>query len=121
MARKRRILIVDDEEAILKILNIKLRVSGYEVIAAVDGQKGLKLARLSKPDLILLDVIMPKMTGFQVLEKLRNRANLLIIAFSAWPENAQKALSLGADDFISKPFDVDSLVKKINGLLDHKG
>jgi len=120
MAPKGRILIVDDEEAILKILNIKLRVSGYEVITAADGQKGLELARLRKPNLILLDLILPKMNGFQVLGKLRNRANLFIIAFSARPENARKALSLGADDFVAKPFDVDSLVNKINGFLDHK-
>lgn len=120
MAAKKKILIVDDEEAILKILSIKLRVSGYDVIAASDGRKGLELVRSEKPDLVVLDVILPKMNGLQVLEKLQERSNLPIIAFSARPENAQKVISLGADDFIAKPFDVDALIKRIEKLLNNK-
>jgi len=118
MPSKGKILIIDDEEAILKVLSIKLRVSGYGVITAPDGEKGLELAGSKKPDLILLDLVLPKTDGFRVLEKLSGRVKLPIIAFSAYPENALRAISLGVDDFIAKPFDIDVLLNKIGKLLN---
>jgi len=111
---------VDDEEAIRKILSIKLRVSGYNVITAADGKKALQLVKTKKPDLVLLDLVLPLLSGFQVLEKLRKRNGMSVIAFSASPETAQKALNLGADSFIAKPFDVNDLVKRIGKFLNHK-
>ena len=120
MEYKGRILIVDDEEAILKILSIKLKVSGYEVLTASDGEAGLHLIRSEKPDVVLLDVILPKLTGLQVLEKLGRRKKIPVIVFSARAENAQKAMYLGASDFIDKPFDIDVLIRRIAKLLNHK-
>ena len=115
MNSKSRILLVEDEQAILKILTIRLRVSGYDVITALNGEEGLKLVDSARPDIVLLDIIMPGIDGLQVLEKLRAHSDMPVIAFSARPENAQRAISLGANDFLAKPFDVDDLVKRIDG------
>jgi DNA-binding response OmpR family regulator len=117
MKTRNKVLLVDDEAAIRKILGIKLRVSGYDVVAAPDGEKALELIDSAKPDLVLLDVLMPGIDGFQVLERLRARSNLPVIVFSARPENAKHALNLGANDYIDKPFDVDEVVKIVFRIL----
>ncbi len=117
---KKRVLLVDDERAILRVLTVKLRISGYNVIAASSGEEALDLVGSTPPDIMLLDVIMPGMDGFEVLQKLRTTSELPVIVFSARPENAQKAMSLGANDFLDKPFDVDDMVKKIRELLNHR-
>jgi two-component system KDP operon response regulator KdpE len=114
---KKKALIVDDERAILKILEIKLRISGYDVITAVEGQKALNLVRTDAPDVMLLDVVMPGFDGFTVLEKLRTFSEIPVIVLSARPENIEKALSLGANDFLAKPLDVNELVRRIEKLL----
>jgi two-component system KDP operon response regulator KdpE len=115
---KKKILIVDDEQSILRILVIKLGVSGYEVSTALNGKQALDMVQSFNPDIMLLDVLMPEMDGFQVIEQLRSSSSLPIIAFSARPEYAGKALSLGANDFIVKPFDVDDLTEKIQCVLE---
>ena len=115
----RRVLLVDDERAILKVISIKLRVSGYEVVTAVNGQEALELIESAKPDIVLLDVIMPGIDGFEVLRKLRTSSQLPVIVFSARTENSQKALALGANDFMPKPFDVDEMVRRIQTILDN--
>ena len=120
MNAKRKVLLVDDEKAILKVLSIKLRISGYDVVTAPGGQEALDLVKSECPDVMLLDIIMPGLDGFGVLEKLRTFSELPVIVFSARPENAQKALSLGANDFMAKPLDVDEMVRRIETLLDHK-
>jgi len=117
---KKKVLVVDDERAILTVLGIKLRISGYDVLTASNGQQALALIESAGPDLILLDVIMPGMDGFEVLEKVRAASKLPVIVFSARPENAQKALSLGANEFLPKPLDVDEMVGKIGQLLGRK-
>ena len=117
---KKKILIVDDERAILKVLSIKLKISGYEVTTALSGEEALELVNSAKPDIMLLDVIMPGVDGFEVLQKLRPSHQLPVIVLSARPENAAKALSLGADDFLNKPFDVNELLKKIEEVLGDK-
>jgi DNA-binding response OmpR family regulator len=111
----KKILIVDDEPLILRVLGIKLRVAGYEVITALNGQQALELIDSARPDIMLLDIVMPGMDGFQVLQKLRPLSDLPVIAFSARPESARKALSLGANDFLAKPFDLDELLMRIQG------
>ena len=116
---KKRVLLVDDEPAILKVLSIKLRISGYDVVTASSGKEALDVISSAYPDVMLLDVVMPGMDGFEVLEKLRTSSELPIIVFSARPENAQKALSLGANDFLAKPLDVDDMIKRIEQLLVH--
>jgi len=114
---KKKVLVVDDERAILTVLSIKLRISGYDVVTASDGGQAIGLVESTCPDIMLLDVIMPGMDGFEVLEKVRATSRLPIIVFSARPENAQKALSLGANDFLPKPLDVDDMVSRIGKLL----
>ncbi len=117
MATKRKILIVDDEPALVKVFSIKLRVSGYEVITALNGQEALDLIKAEHPDIVLLDVIMPGMDGFEVLRKLRSFSKLPVIVFSARPEYARRAISLGANDFLAKPFNIDELMKTIESIL----
>ncbi len=121
MPERKRILLVDDERAILKIVSIKLRISGYDVVTACDGKQALELVESAKPDLILLDIVMPVMDGLAVLEQLRPISRLPVIAFSARPEAGQKALTLGANAFLSKPFDIDRLVQRIDSLLSEPG
>jgi DNA-binding response OmpR family regulator len=117
---KKRVLIVDDERAILKVLGIKLGISGYDVVTASNGEETLDLVKSMCPNILLLDVIMPGMDGFEVLQRLRAVSEMPVIVFSARPENARKALSLGANDFLAKPLDVDEVVRKIGELLGQK-
>jgi DNA-binding response OmpR family regulator len=114
---KKRVLIVDDERAILKVLGIKLEISGYDVVTASNGEEALDLVKSMCPDIVLLDVIMPGMDGFEVLQKVRAVSELPVIVFSAKPENARKAFSLGANYFLAKPLDMDEMVRKIEALL----
>lgn len=118
--RKSKILIVDDEERLLRILNIKFRVSGYETITASGGGKALELIKIENPDIVLLDIIMPGMDGFQVLEEMRTFSDIPVIAFSARPENGLKAIKTGANEFIAKPFDVEKLTERIKKVLGKK-
>jgi DNA-binding response OmpR family regulator len=117
---KKRILLVDDEFAILKVLSIKLEICGYDVFTAADGQEALDKVNSAKPDLMLLDVIMPGLNGLEVLRRLRAFSELPVIIYSACPENAQGALEFGADDFIAKPLDVEDMMKRIERLLGQK-
>ncbi len=114
---KKRILVVDDEVAILKILDVKLRLAGYDVVTARDGMEALDIIQTAKPDVILLDIIMPGMDGFQVLERMMALAPLPVIALSARPDNSERAMALGARAFVSKPFDVDRLLVEIHRCL----
>lgn len=114
---KKKVLVVDDERAILTVLGIKLRISGYDVVTASNGEQALALVKSARPDLMLLDVIMPGMDGFEVLERVRVASELPVIVFSARPENGERALSLGANDFLPKPLDVDDMVSRIGKLL----
>jgi DNA-binding response OmpR family regulator len=114
---KNIVLVVDDERDIVNILSIKLRILGFDVVAASNGKEALGMIDAACPDIVLLDIIMPEMDGFEVLKKLRKGSQLPVIAFSARPENAHKALSLGADDFLAKPFDIDDMIRRIGNLL----
>jgi two-component system KDP operon response regulator KdpE len=117
-AVKKKVLVVDDEQSLLRILRIKLKVSGYDVITAFNGREALLLVASDHPDIMLLDIIMPDMDGFDVLQNLKPGNKLPVIVFSARPENATKALGMGACDFVSKPFDIDHLVGRIQKVLD---
>lgn len=114
--RKMRVLVCDDEPRLLAFVQIKLRLSGYEVITATSGEAALELARSQNPDVMVLDIIMPGMDGFDVLRELRTFTSLPVLVFSARPGNSSEAISLGADDYISKPFDPDELVRRIRQL-----
>ncbi len=114
---KKRVLVVDDEPGMAHVLGIKLRLHGFEVISAANGTEGIDLARTQKPDIILLDIVMPDLSGFDVLDQVRTFSQIPIIMFTARPELARFAKEVGADDTIAKPFDPDKIVEKINLLL----
>lgn len=115
-----RVLLVDDDEKVLKIFRLKLRAFGHEVITATNGQDAITLAKSEKPDIVVMDVIMPGMSGLEALQAIRTFSELPVIVISARTDNADKALSLGANSFLSKPFNPDELVKRIQAILDHK-
>jgi two-component system response regulator VicR len=112
----RKILIVDDEHAIVDILKYNLEKNGFETICAFDGSEGLRLAREDDPDLILLDVMLPGMDGFEVCRTLRGEGNNVpIIMITAREEETDKVfgLELGADDYITKPFSMREVVARV--------
>ena len=115
------ILIVDDDPEIIESVKIALQSEGYTVFYARDGNQGLALAERENPDLIILDMMMPKRSGFLVLEKLRRtrRVPIRIIMVTANEGNRHKsyAETLGVDDYIRKPFAMDRLLDSVNRLL----
>lgn len=116
MEPKKTVLIVEDEKNIVDIVRFNLRREGYETLEAYDGEAGLALAREKKPDLILLDVMMPKMMGFDVCRTLRDEGdNVPVIILTAREEEEDKILGLeiGADDYITKPFSMRELMARV--------
>ncbi|MDO9263376.1 MAG: response regulator [Desulfosalsimonadaceae bacterium] len=125
MAEKESILIVDDNENNRNMFKIYLEMEGYSVHFAEDGEQGLAIAREIMPDIILLDIIMPVMDGFQMIEKLRKDPYLsdipvMVLTVKTAPDNVVKALRMGADDYLKKPFDVDELIARIHNLIKLK-
>ena len=116
---KKRILIVDDEKPIIDILDYNLKKEGYETIEANDGKTAIEIAFEQKPDLVLLDLMLPKVDGLTVCKKIRNSLNIPIIMISARTEEIDKilGLELGADDYITKPFSVRELVARVKANL----
>nr|BAL52742.1 two-component system, OmpR family, alkaline phosphatase synthesis response regulator PhoP [uncultured Chloroflexota bacterium] len=114
-----KILIVDDEPGILNLVSAYLRPEGFEVYTASDGPSGLKAARAYKPDVIVLDIMLPGMDGLEVLNRLRRESNVYIILLTARTEETDKivGLSIGADDYVTKPFSPRELVARIKAAL----
>ena len=112
---KKTILIVDDEKPIVDILVYNLQKEGYNTLEANDGEEAINIAFDKKPDLILLDIMLPKVDGLTVCKKIRNSFNMPIIMISAKDEEIDKilGLELGADDYITKPFSVRELVARV--------
>src|SRR5574344_1039244 len=107
MDQKKTVLIVEDEKNIVDIIRFNLQREGYNTLEAYDGEAGLAAAEQNNPDLVLLDVMMPKMSGFEVCKALRkNGSNVPVIILTAREEEEDKILGLeiGADDYITKPF-----------------
>lgn len=115
----RKILIVDDEKNIVDILKFNLKKEGFETIEAYDGEQALELALNEKPDLILLDVMLPKMDGFAVCRTLRQTTSTPILMLTAREEEVDKVLGLelGADDYITKPFSPRELMARVKANL----
>ena len=114
---KKRILVVDDHPKVLAFIAIDLELRGFGVSTATSGEEALKKVDSENPDIILLDILMPGMSGFEVLQKLRPSTDIPVIAFSASPENQEPAIRAGANMFIHKPFDPDDMAKKIGELV----
>ena len=116
MEEKKKILIVEDERAIVEILKFNLAREGYETLEALDGETGLQLGLTGDPDLILLDVMLPKMTGFDICAKLRDAGSTVpIIMLTAREEETDKVFGLeaGADDYMTKPFSMRELLARV--------
>lgn len=113
------ILIVDDEKNIVDIIAFNLKKEGYEILKAADGEEGLHLALTENPDLILLDIMMPKMDGYETCKKIREKKNTPIIMLTARAEELDKVLGLelGADDYVTKPFGVRELCARVKANL----
>jgi len=118
MIEKKRILVVDDEAGILRFVSTSLGLAGFDVITTGSGQEALQFAETQNPDLILLDILMQPMSGFDVLERLRRFSQIPVIVFTAQRDIAEKAMKHGADGFIIKPFVPDELTKKIRTVLN---
>jgi two-component system KDP operon response regulator KdpE len=117
MEARKRILVVDDEPRIGKVLRIKLSLSGYDVITTTSGAEAIELVITQEPDIMLLDIMMPDVTGMDVLERVRTFSRVPIIVFTGRSEIARSALKVGANDYIVKPFDPDLVVEKIKSVL----
>ena len=116
MEQKKTVLIVEDEKNIVDIIRFNLQRTGYNTLEAYDGEAGLAMAHEKKPDLILLDVMMPKMMGFDVCRALRAEGdNVPVIILTAREEEEDKILGLeiGADDYITKPFSMRELLARV--------
>ncbi len=116
--RQYRILVVDDEPRILKFLSIKLKTSGYDVFVAENGLRALEQVQTNEPDLIVLDVVMPGIDGFETLKQIRAISSIPVIILSAKETDVDKikGLELGADDYLAKPFSPDELVARIEAI-----
>jgi len=118
----KKILVVDDEPNVLRTLTFVLRKEGYEVSSAGDGEEAMAKVRESKPNLMFLDVMMPKKNGYEVCQELKSNSSLSdihVVMLSAKGQEADKerALNLGADEFITKPFSPMEVVEKVKKLL----
>jgi DNA-binding response OmpR family regulator len=120
---KKRILIVDDEEDILSVLKFRLEANNYEALTASDGQEGLNKARTEKPDLIILDLMLPKLDGYKVCRMLKfdeSYKAIPVIMFTARVQQKDEELGkeMGADAYVTKPFEPEILLEKIRQLLN---
>lgn len=114
-----KILVVDDEPSIIHLVSAYLKPEGYEVYTATDGHAGLKAARAFKPDLMILDLMLPGMDGLELLSRLRRESDVYVIMLTARTEETDKVigLSIGADDYVTKPFSPRELVARVKAAL----
>jgi DNA-binding response OmpR family regulator len=119
--QKRRVLLVDDDYEIVESVRVALEAKGYEVLVARDGNQGLALADREDPDLVVLDMMMPKRSGFLVLERLRRTrkfpTRVIMITANEGARHKAYAEMLGVDDYIRKPFPMDRLMDSVQRLL----
>lgn len=118
----RKVLVVDDEKNIVDIVAFNLNKEGYDVLVAYDGRTGLEIALKEKPELVLLDIMMPNLDGFEVCKKIREKSQVPIIMLTARAEEVDKVLGLelGADDYVTKPFSVRELMARVKANIRKK-
>jgi DNA-binding response OmpR family regulator len=120
-AARKRVLLVDDDREIVESMKIALEASGYNVVVARDGNQGLAMVEREDPDLVILDMMMPKRSGFLVLEKLRRTrpvpVRVIMITANEGSRHKAYAEMLGVDDYIRKPFAMDRLLDSVERLL----
>ena len=116
---KVRILVVDDERRYVRAIQVNLKASGYEVLTALNGQTAVDLVATEEPDLIVLDIRMPGMDGFEVCQRIREFSAVPIIMLTALAADADKVkgLDIGADDYVTKPFSADELLARVRAAL----
>jgi two-component system KDP operon response regulator KdpE len=119
MENRKRVLVVDDEPGILRFVRVSLGMAGYDVITTTSGEEALKLVETDKPDIMLLDILMVPMSGLDILDQLRTFSKLPVIVFTARSFIAEKAMELGANGVVAKPFKPEELVEKIKETLDN--
>ena len=119
MSTEPLLLVVDDEAGILRLMKLELSAQGFRVITASDGEQGVKLAEEQRPDAVLLDVMMPGLSGLEVMRRLRERSNVPVLLVTAKDKDTDKVrgLELGADDYIVKPFNPDELGARVRAVL----
>ena len=116
------VLVVDDDPVILKLLEVNFEMEGFEVVRAADGFEGLERARAVLPDIVVLDVMMPRMTGYEVAKALREddgtaHIPIIFVTARAQSSDVERGMELGVDDYITKPFDPLDLIDRVNTLL----
>lgn len=114
-----RILVVDDEDAIVQLISYNLKRAGYDVLVAANGEEGLALARTESPNLVILDLMLPGMDGFDVCKELRKNTDLPILMLTARGEEIDRVIGfeIGADDYVVKPFSPRELVGRVKAIL----
>jgi two-component system KDP operon response regulator KdpE len=119
MVRNQRILVVDDEPAIIRLVRATLQIDGYSVVAADRGEQALPLLEDERPDLVILDLMMPGMDGFETLRRIRSRSKVPVIMLTARAGDADtlRGLQGGADDYVTKPFNPDELAARVTAVL----
>lgn len=118
----KKILVVDDEPNVIRTLMFVLKKEGYDVFSAEDGEEAISMVRESKPDLMFLDVMMPKKNGYEVCQELKgdsglNDIHIVILSAKGQEADKEKALTLGADEFMTKPFSPVGVVDRVKALL----
>lgn len=114
-----KILIIDDEESILNVVQAYLKAESYEVHLARDGEQGLAVFRRYKPDLVILDIMLPKIDGLEVLQHIRRESDVYVMMLTAKSEETDRiiGLTVGADDYLTKPFSPRELVARVKAIL----
>ena len=119
MSAEPLLLVVDDEAGILRLIKLELSAQGFRVITACGGEEALRLAEEQRPDAVVLDIMMPEMTGLEVMRRLRERTSIPVLLLTAKDNDADKVrgLELGADDYLVKPFSPEELSARVRAVL----
>ena len=121
-----KVALVDDDADVRRVAEIRLKAAGYDVSTAADGEAGLQLIRAERPQVVLLDLMMPKIHGYAVLQQLRGDPTLrgvrvIVTSAKTYPADIQKAKDVGADDYLTKPYDLDELVARVRAAIEAAG